>query len=115
MCNFTGSEIISFTSVIASTSISLLTLYQNYRLKKIDSFHIAKREALINFSNAVTLYSEKFHTTERNNYLTSLNNLVVFFHITQEEIDKIENINEPKLLLKESNKLIRKLSKQIKF
>lgn len=81
--------IIAFVSPIVTT---LINNYYNFKIKKLDMYEQAKRNSLENFINAVSAVITVPNNENLKLYYSSLNNLYIYFSITNtEDIKKLNN------------------------
>lgn len=110
--------IIAFVSPIVTT---LINNYYNFKIKKLDMYEQAKRNSLENFINAVSAMITIPNGENLKLYYSSLNNLYIYFSITNtEDIKKLNNeldqfsINDDSTgIQKALNKITVTLSSQI--
>lgn len=110
--------IIAFVSPIVTT---LINNYYNFKIKKLDMYEQAKRDSLENFINAVSAMITIPNSENLKLYYSSLNNLYIYFSITNaEDIKKLNNeldqfsINDDSTSIQKAlNKITVTLSSQI--
>ncbi len=106
-------EIIALSAVISPSAITLINNYYIFKTKRIENYDLAKRGALEEFSIAVSTYSTSGHKKDEFAYNNALSKLIIYFSLSKNDIDALNQTTDFNSLLIEANKLIFKLSRQI--
>lgn len=111
----TISVILGISAIISPIIVSLINNRHQLRLKKYETYDLARIKALENFSqNAGTHISVRNGITDKD-FINYLYGLLPYFDISKSDLDTIiDNSMNKNILVDVTNQLIHKLSKQIK-
>lgn len=104
--------ILFLSSIISPWLITRENNNQQLQLRKLDLFEISKRKVLENFINCASKYVNTFSSREREEYISALNTLYVYFDNVPDSINNLleHNAND---FSNELTNIVQILSKQI--
>lgn len=111
----TISVILGISAIISPIIVSIINNHYQLKLKKYENYDLAKIKALETFSqNAGTHISVRNGYTDKD-FINSLYGLLPYFDINKSDLDiLVDGSMNKNVLIDETNKLIHKLSRQIR-
>ena len=108
--------ILALSAIISPIIVAIINNRFQIKMKQIENYDLAKRDALTNFAKALGKYKASVTFKDEEIFLSSLYSLLPYFEINTIFFTKlIESKDNTDILFSESNKLIIELSKQIKY
>lgn len=103
---------IGLAAVISPIVTALINNKHQLKLKNLEIYELAKRNALENFIKCASRCFDSRSLGNLYDYYNSLNNLYIYFSDIPSEVSNLENLNGSKFT-NELNNIVIKLSSQI--
>lgn len=111
--NLTITGIIALSAVLSPICTCLIDNWYKSKRENIQTYELAKRQALVNFIKYANYCHQHNNSNNISEYISSLNNLYIYFSNVPNEIHKLGNVDFAHFE-KELNSITIKLAKQIK-
>ena len=108
--------ILALSAIISPIIVAIINNRFQIKMKQIENYDLAKRDALTNFAEALGKYKASVTFRDEEIFFSSLYSLLPYFEIETTFFTKlVESKDNTEVLFSETNKLIIELSKQIKY
>lgn len=108
--------ILALSAIISPIIVAIINNRFQIKMKQLENYDLAKRDALDNFAEALGKYKASVTFKDEELFFSSLYSLLLYFEIDTTFFTKlVESKDDTEILFSESNKLIIELSKQIKY
>ena len=108
--------ILALSAIISPIIVAIINNRFQIKMKQLENYDLAKRDALTNFAEALGKYKASVTFRDEEIFFSSLYSLLPYFEIETTFFTKlVESKDNTEVLFSETNKLIIELSKQIKY